>query len=519
MHIRHCISFFVLVLVGIYGCRTNEQTSESVSADTSYYNEPFRPQLHFSPKANWMNDPNGLVYYKGVYHLFYQYFPDSTVWGPMHWGHATSKDLLHWTHHPIALYPDSLGLIFSGSAVVDQNNSSGFGKKENSPLVAMFTYHSQEKEKAGRIDYQYQGIAYSIDEGKTWTKYEKNPVIKNPGIKDFRDPKVFWHEQTKKWIVILAVFDHTEMWGSKDLKNWTKLSDFGKEYAAHGGVWECPDLFELKVEGEEKSKWIMLVSINPGGPNGGSATQYFVGDFDGTTFTSDTDKEVTSWLDFGPDNYAGVTWSNIAGGRKIFLGWMSNWAYAQEVPTSPWRSAMTIPRDLSLTKVGNRYFVKSSIAPEFYAEASNKKSVENRVVNDSIVLTNESFSDISKSMVKMTLDAKPFEIDLYNSLSEKLTIAFDQKSNSFIIDRSRAGKTNFSKNYPVKVFAPRVSSAPKISVSIVVDVASVEVFFDDGLTVMTSVFFTEELLSQLKVKGESQNLYNGELVKLTSIWK
>ena len=247
--IKNNLVIFFLFMITLISCGVREKEKEGeVSKSKKIYNEVHRPQFHFSPQEKWMNDPNGMVYYKGEYHLFYQYHPGSMIWGPMHWGHAISTDLVHWTHLPIALYPDSLGLIFSGSAVVDENNTSGFGSKENPPLVSIFTYHSQEKERAGKTDYQNQGIAFSADSGRTWMKYEQNPVLKNQGIKDFRDPKVFWHEGTKKWVMILAVKDHVELWGSQDLKAWRKLSDFGYGHGAHGGVWECPDLFESKME-------------------------------------------------------------------------------------------------------------------------------------------------------------------------------------------------------------------------------------------------------------------------------
>ena len=238
-----------------------------------------------------MNDPNGMVYHNGEYHLFYQHNPDSTVWGPMHWGHAVSKDLVKWEHLPIALYPDSLGTIFSGSAVVDKNNTSGLGTKDNPAMVAIYTYHNAEGEKAGRKDYQTQGIAYSLDNGRTWTKYKANPVLKNPGIKDFRDPKVSWYEKGQKWIMTLAVTDHISFYSSKNLLDWTKESDFGADIGGHGGVWECPDLFKMPVAGTNEEKWVLIVNINPGAPNGGSGTQYFVGQFDGKNFVLDNQFE------------------------------------------------------------------------------------------------------------------------------------------------------------------------------------------------------------------------------------
>lgn len=323
-------------------------------SNVGLYHEQFRPQIHFSQPSNWMNDPNGMIYFNNKYHLFYQYYPGSLVWGPMHWGHAISTDLIHWQNLPVALYPDSLGYIFSGSIVPDIHNTSGFGKDGKIALVAIFTHHDPIKEKEGTNTFQNQSIAYSIDEGKNWIKFSGNPIVHNPGIKDFRDPKVFWYEPQKKWIMTLATMDKITLYSSPDLKNWIKESEFGKSVGAHGGVWECPDLFPITYNG--KIIWVLIVSINPGGYNTGSATQYFTGNFDGKQFKPyDTN---TKWLDYGPDEYAGVTWNNTRN-KRIFIGWMSNWQYATEVPTTPWRSAMTIARTLNLKKIGTKYFVTS----------------------------------------------------------------------------------------------------------------------------------------------------------------
>ena len=304
MQMKTLIGIMIVSLV-VSGCQDKGKPKTETPGDTTFYSEKHRAQFHFSPKEKWMNDPNGLVYYDGEYHLFYQHYPEASVWGPMHWGHAVSKDLVHGTHLPIALYPDSLGYIFSGSVVVDENNTSGFGTRDNRPLVAIYTYHSDKINKAGRSDFRYQAIAYSTDKGRSWKKYEQNPVVKNPGISDFRDPKVFLHSETNKWIMILAVKDHVELWSSDDLRSWTKLNEFGREHGAHSTAWECPDLFQVNIEGVEGKKWVMIVSIIPGGPKGGSATQYFIGDFNGKNFTADGPKEQILWLDYGPDNYAG----------------------------------------------------------------------------------------------------------------------------------------------------------------------------------------------------------------------
>jgi fructan beta-fructosidase len=512
--------YVVLILIVSFSCKSNEPTTEPQLADTvKMFSEAFRSQLHFSPKENWMNDPNGMVYYKGEYHLFYQHYPQGMVWGPMHWGHAVSEDLVHWTHLPIALYPDSLGLIFSGSAVVDENNTSGLGSKENPALVAIFTYHSMEKEKAGRTDYQSQGMAYSIDSGKTWIKYEKNPVIKNQGIKDFRDPKVFWHTETKKWVMILAVSDHVELWGSPDLKAWDKLSEFGSDYGAHGGVWECPDMFKSKIEGESSSKWLMVVSLNPGAPNGGSGTQYFVGDFDGKKFTTDTDKKTTTWLDYGPDNYAGVTWFNAPEGRNIFLGWMSNWAYAQDVPTNPWRSANTIPRDIVLKRIGGRIYATSTISPEVSSIVTETITFGDIVVRDSIDLTEANNIDFSKSIVTGSFQAKDFTIELSNAKGQKLLIGFDVDRNRFFINRGKSGNNNFSKNFNADLFAARISTEPGINLTCIADASSLEIFFDDGLSVMTTLFFPDEPLSHMQIKSDELKVEKLQVKQLESIWK
>ena len=513
------IILILFVLSTLYGCRSNDQATEDVNVDAEeLMSEKHRPQLHFSPQKHWMNDPNGMVFHKGVYHLFYQYYPDGLVWGPMHWGHAVSSDLVHWRHLPIALFPDTLGLIFSGSAVVDKNNTSGFGTPGNPPLVAIFTYHSAEKEKAERTDYQYQGIAYSVDDGETWTKYDRNPVLENQGIKDFRDPKVFWHNESGKWIMILAVKDHTELWGSPDLKSWTKLSDFGYEFGAHGGVWECPDLFYCKNDGEQGGKWVMLVSINPGAVNGGSGTQYFVGNFDGKTFIPETDKATTLWLDYGPDDYAGVTYSNAPDNRKIFIGWMSNWAYAQDVPTAPWRSAMTLPRDLSLRRVGDRLYMRSTLSPETSRLVSSARNPFDVSVNDSIAVAPD--VDFSAAMVSGTFETADFAIELYNEKGQKLITGFDREKNQFFINRGAAGRNDFSENFNSTLAAPRISGNEKIPVTFVADVSSLEIFFDDGLTVMTSLYFPDAPLSKMKIKSSGTlKVEDIEVKQLKSIWR
>lgn len=468
-------------------------------SDTPGYRESYRPQVHFSPKAHWMNDPNGMVYHKGIYHLFFQYYPKGTTWGPMHWGHATSRDMIHWKEQPIALYPDSLGFIFSGSVVSDENNTSGFGKKGQSPLIAIFTHHNWKLVKAGQQDFQYQSIAYSVDEGKTWTKYADNPVVKNPGIKDFRDPKVMWYEKEQKWVMTLATKDRITFYSSPDLKNWSKESEFGQNLGAHGGVWECPDLFPLDVEG--KTIWVLLVSINPGGPNGGSATQYFTGQFDGNKFTpNDT---VTRWIDYGPDNYAGVTWSNT-GKRKLFIGWMNNWDYANLVPTQKWRGATTIPRELTLQKVADQYLI-SSIPVKELRSIEKKPTVYTNVDASRFDFAKKSITPESPLRIAFSSEKiESFAITFSNDSGEKLVIGYDKASNQYFIDRSSSGKVNFKAGFAGKHFAPRLIKSDKVDMTLIVDKASVELFADGGLTVMTEVFFPNSPYSKISINADNK---------------
>ena len=453
----------------------------------------YRPNFHFTPAKGWMNDPNGMIFLNGQYHLFFQHYPDGTVWGPMHWGHATSSDLVDWKEQSIALYPDSIGMIFSGSAVLDKNNTSGLGRGGIAPMVAIYTQHNMPGEKAGRTDFQNQSIAYSLDEGKTWTKYAGNPVLKTPNIKDFRDPKVIWHAPTKKWIMNLAVADHVELYSSPNLINWTKESEIGKNLFAHGGVWECPDLLHFNVNG--KTIWVLLVSMNPGGPNGGSATQYIVGDFDGHTFKPYTTD--IKWMDYGPDNYAGVTFSNV-GDRNILIGWMSNWNYANVVPTEKWRSAMTVPRELSLIEqpsykngiVKNETEIRLVSTPvkELSAGFTKTMSKENIVVEKTFSLSTVK-NPIPNRIDLATLQAKDFDLVLSNDFNEKLIVGYDATKKQFFIDRRNAGISNFNEGFAMIATAPRFTKEAKMDLSLLIDKTAVELFADGGRTVMTALFF------------------------------
>lgn len=514
---------FVLVIILLFfnvtSCKNyqNPKNLEAVENVVESIEENlYRPNFHFTPKANWMNDPNGMFYLNGKYHLYFQYFPDGNIWGPMHWGHAISKDLITWEEQPIALYPDNLGLIFSGSCVVDKNNTSGFGKESKIPIVAIFTYHNMKGEREGDLDFQTQAIAYSLNEGLTWTKYKDNPVIYNDGIKDFRDPKVIWDDSVNKWIMTLAAGNKIMFYSSENLKNWEFESEFGEQIGAHGGVWECPDLFPMNVNGSDETKWVLLVSINPGGPNGGSATQYFVGDFNGKTFVLDNDfsnqlkGQNAVWLDYGRDNYAGVTWSNIpeSDGRKLFIGWMSNWDYARDVPTQTWRSTMTIPRELKLKKEKEDYYLESIPVTELYRFAfkSIKKDILSKDEFVNLMADSEiNLAKLNAAFEFVNLKEDNYTVLVYNKEGDTLSFGLNNIEQYFFLDRRKSGIVDFSEK-----FAPSISKVntgkviSNLKVQFLLDKTSIEVFFNDGKTVLTELFFSKYPLTNLSIVSNDE---------------
>lgn len=682
----------LIISSALVGCSMNQISplpEDSTLMVEAARNEAFRPQIHFSPKEKWMNDPNGMFYLDGEYHLFFQHNPDASIWGPMHWGHAVSKDLMHWEELPIALYPDELGTIFSGSAVVDVENTSGLGSKANPPIVALYTYHNASMEKQGRIDFQTQALAYSLDKGRTWEKYSNNPVIENPGIKDFRDPKVMWHEPSEKWIMVLAQKDHIGFYSSDNLIDWSLESTFGEDIGSHGGVWECPELLLLPVEGTDESRYVLLVSISPGGPNGGSATQYFVGDFDGKKFVLDTkwqselsptvanfpkgtvfdnfedgaekwtqegnafadaptmgghanqpppsgysgdylvnsfadedraqgtltsetftifepyinfkiggghhpdrvgvqlvvegnivksetglnremlhyaswdvsqwqgksaflriiDNESESWghtyiddivfasepatnriepaiwLDHGTDNYAGVTFfkspeSDEA--RHIFMGWMSNWLYANDVPTEMWRSAMTLPRTLHLVETSKGLRVRSQLVEEVgkLVEASTESSllVAGKAMSLSSLDNTGRESALRYSFEVQGSSPSPLLIRLENQSGEFVDIEIDHQQSKVLLNRSNSGETSFSEHFGKVQKAELATTSDSYNVTIIVDRSSLELFINDGTTTMTALVFPKSVYETLRVGPDSQSLHQVSIERLGSVW-
>lgn len=463
----------------------------------------WRPKVHFTPNKNWMNDPNGMVYYAGKYHLFFQHNPYGNGWGNMSWGHATSTDLIHWQEQEVGIHPEpeGLGYIFSGSAVVDWNNTSSFQTGEHPPLIAIFTHHSED-------GVQRQSIAYSNDAGDTWTKYAGNPVIDNPGIKDFRDPKVLWHEDTSQWVMVLAAGQVIAFYISKDLKQWHHLCDFGAEWGTHAGEWECPDLFPMLTD-DKKEKWVLLVSLNPGGPNGGSATQYFVGEFNGKEFLPEHSD--VKWLDYGPDNYAGVTWDGLQGvdRRRVLIGWMSNWTYAGETPTFPWRGAMTIPRELKLIEGNDGYLLTNKPVREFLdasqlidsASHAGEVSLPLNESNNKNQWSNEAFR------IEFDSDALPQDkvlMTFENDAGEILVLKYLPSLNKLMLDRRSAG-------WDIKIWTmPQIEAflhgANKEAVSgeIILDTSSIEIFWGDGTTCITAALFPTKPFNKVTLASPGQ---------------
>lgn len=470
--------------------------------------EMFRPVYHHTPVYGWMNDPNGMFYKDGVYHLYFQYNLYGSVWGNMHWGHSTSTDLMHWKFEGCAIVPDAWGAIFSGSCVVDHENTAGFGKEA---VVAFYT--SAKATPWG--DVQSQSMAYSLDNGKTFTKYEGNPILTS-SEKDFRDPKVFWYAPGKHWVMMLAVGQHMEIYSSVNLKEWKKESEFGAMQGAHGGVWECPDLVEIPVEGTREKKWVLICNLNPGGPFGGSAAQYFVGSFDGKKFVNESPTQ-TKWMDWGKDNYATVTWNNAPDGRCIALGWMSNWQYANNVPTRQYRSANTLARDLTLYREGKELYLKSTPSSEVKKARGKKVSIPSFKVSEKHEMVNlfeEKQGAYEVEIVIQNAGASKIAFSLLNDKGEKVSMYYDLNRKQFVMDRSESGKVDFSKDFPAVTVAP-VNVDKELTLRLFVDRSSIEAFGEDGKFVMTNLVFPSQPYVKMCFEADK----NGYAVKSLNVYK
>ena len=445
-------------------CFKNLKQNDNV--DFALIEEKYRPLYHHTPKRGWMNDPNGMFYKDGMWHLFYQYNPYGSMWGNMHWGHSSSTDLVHWKDEGVALAPDAWGTMFSGSCVTDNGN-----------IVAMYTT-SRPTPFGG--DVQAQCIAFSKDNGKTFRKYEGNPVL-TAEEKDFRDPRPFWNEDIKAWNLILAVGQEMRIYSSPDLKEWKYESSFGKEYGCHGGVWECPDLFPI---GQPK-KWVLICNINPGGPFGGSATQYFVGQFDGHKFTCE--HQDTRWMDYGKDHYATVSFCNAPDNRRTVMAWMSNWQYANQVPTMQFRSANSVPRDLGMFEYKGEYYVSVVPSKEMLSLRGNKAKQPTEAC--------EIVVDVKKQA----------EIVLSNAKGEQIIMRYDAAKQTFSMDRTRSGDVSFSADFPCVTEAPTYGTVKQLRIFI--DRCSVEAFDAEGKMAMTNLVFPTEPYNNIKVTGGRATIY------------
>ncbi|RPI20598.1 MAG: glycoside hydrolase family 32 protein [Acidobacteria bacterium] len=485
---------------------------------TQDYSQPHRPQFHFSPPVNWINDPNGMVYYQGEFHLFYQYNPFGNGWGHMSWGHAISRDLVHWENLPVALRDEDGIMIFSGSAVADTDNSSELGTKSAPPLVAVYTGHT--------ADRQTQNLAFSTDRGRTWRKYSGNPVLDRQQ-KDFRDPKVFWHEPTRRWIMVVAlpVARKVAFYSSSNLIDWAQTGDYGPAGATEG-IWECPDLFELPVEGTAADKkWVLIVNVNPGAVAGGSGTQYFVGAFDDKTFRADSSPS-PRWADYGSDFYAGVSWSSMPSGdpRRVWLAWMSNWRYADKVPTSPWKGAMTLPRALALrnteaglslfqTPIAELRILRGELlqAGDITITAANRLLEQARMNGD--LLEIEAEFDIDS--------AQDFGINVRVGENQKTRVGYNVARKAVYVDRRSSGRLAFDRSFPAVHSAPMAAPKSRVKLHIFVDRSSVELFANHGERVITDLIFPDRTSAGLNLyeEGGRAHVRYLRVWKLNPIWK
>lgn len=484
--------------------------------------EKYRPRYHHTPPYGWMNDANGMFYKDGVYHLYYQYNPFASVWGNMHWGHSTSTDLVHWEHQPVAIDRDAYGHIFSGSSVVDSDNTAGFGA---GAVVAFYSSHNPAREFV-----QTQCIAYSLDDGQTFTKYEGNPVLTPfDGLKDFRDPKVFRYEPEGKWIMIVSADKEMRFYSSKNLREWEYMSGWGEGYGVQPRQFECPDFFPLTTA-EGVTKWVMIVNVNPGCYFGGSATQYFVGEFDGRTFTCDSPKETVKWLDWGKDHYATVTFSNT-GDRVIAVPWMSNWQYGANVPTKYFRSANAVPRELGLFRDGKEFYVSAYPVPEIDGLDKQIRTVTDIAASAGKPQEVRLF-DQTDGAYELLLDvdvpaAGKAGWRLTNAAGEEVDMYFDAVQGRFVMDRTKSGIVDFARksnpgkalnyenDFALATWAP-MKVAGRHSVRILYDLTSFEVFIDGGRGVMTNLVFPDEPYNSLEVYSDKGRFSVDKLV-ITSL--
>lgn len=458
--------------------------------------EKYRPSYHHTPLWGWMNDPNGMFYKDGEWHLFFQHNPYGSQWENMNWGHSVSTDLIHWTQLPEAIEPDGLGTVFSGSCVVDSTNTAGFGK---GAVIAFYTSNGEN---------QTQSMAYSTDDGRTFTKYPGNPIVTSD-VPDFRDPHVFWNQEAGIWNMILAAGQEMRIYSSRNLRDWMYESSFGQGYGSHEGVWECPDLMELPVRGTNKHKWMLICNINPGGPSGGSATQYFVGQFDGHRFTCESKPEVTKWLDYGKDHYATVTFSSAPDGRHVAMAWMSNWQYANVVPTKQFRSANSLPRDIELFKdVDGEYYISTTPSPELVALRGKEVkygqfSVHKKTISMKLPLNADGLYEILADINNSNIT----NIMLSNADGDRVLMTYNSAKHTFGMDRRRSGLVDFSSDFLAATVAP-TSASKHQTLRMFIDRSSIEIFDGDGRFVMTNLVFPRSPFTTISFQSNGRSKIN-----------
>lgn len=450
----------------------------------------FRPRYHFAPQRGWINDPNGLVFHDGEYHLFFQHHPYSADLGPMHWGHAVSHDLVTWTELPVALYPDHNGVIFSGSATVDAGGSAGFG---DNALVAVFTSHDDHSHPVER-----QSLAWSEDRGRTFRKFAGNPVLfPPPDLHDFRDPRVFWYggDVGGHWGLVLAAGDEVQFYRSDDLKTWAQTGAFGKGYGAHGGVWECPDLFPLSVDGSDELRWVLVVGINPGGQAIGSGTQYFVGTFDGATFIGENSPDTVLWLDWGADAYATQSWDREPTGRRVITSWLNNWHYARETPTVGWRGSMTLPRTLSLRRTAAGIRVCQSPVQEiahYYGRTINLEDLP-LPANQGVAFDAEPMKTFDLDVtLRLDPDVRRCQAILRDDGQSVVTVGWDAATQQVWLDRSASGIVDFHPDFAARHNAPFAPEDGILHLRMLVDANSIELFANQGEAAITDLIYPHD---------------------------
>ena len=486
-------------------------TACSLGAAQTVYDEPYRPQVHFSPREHWTNDPNGLVYFHGEYHLFFQFNPFGDEWGHMSWGHAVSTDLLHWRELPVALPEKDGEMVFTGSVVVDSKNSSGFCVAGKECLVAIYTGHRQ----SSQITRQAQNIAFSVDDGRTWTRYAENPVL-DLHMADFRDPSVAWDEKENHWrmAVSLPKEHKVRLYASADLKQWTLLSDFGPAGDVDGD-WECPDLLQIPEENGGAKLWALKVGLNPGAPQGGSGEQYFLGDFDGKRFVASNARGAHGWMNYGKDDYCAISFNGLPRGEKpVVIGWMSNWQYAAQLPTSPWRGQMSLPRKLSVVRDEVGMVIKQE--PVTDALRTGRTRIH--------PTQNGEVPGIAKPPFELDLQyGRPHEpvfgVRVYTDEQHWTEIGFNRSKSEFYVDRTKSGRA-VTQDFPTRTVAPLAADRP-YDLRLIVDRSSIEAYAQNGTIAMTNLVFPLADSAKVALFSASgkQVAVTGDLWKLRSIWK